>query len=263
MSGLVCNVEKTVLLPVGTNTPIDERIINLGFSISNKITILGAEIDCNGFTEQNFLNIKKKIVANVNAWKPFNLSLPGRINIAKSLLYSQINYLGCFLPIPDNILIVWDTLITDFVKGKLNIAKKRLYKTPEDGGLGLFDIRDFLDAQKCAWLKRSLNLNEPWKVRLYIGGFGNLFNTKSQNICGIEFPISYDLCKSFERVSNAFTTSNENYRRCYIFENPKITLHLESRATLSKSMFNADFLNNTLPGYTDCDIMISMMMMIT
>ncbi len=156
-------------------------------------------------------------------------------------MYSQINYLGCFLPIPENILVVWDTLITDFVKGKLNIAKKRLYKTPEDGGLGLFDIRDFLDEQKCAWLKRSVNLNEPWKVRLYIGGFGNLFNTKSQNICRIEFPISYDLCKSFERVSNALTTSNENYRRCYIFENAKITLHLESRATLSKSMFTADF----------------------
>jgi hypothetical protein len=76
---------------------------------------------------------------------------------------------------------------------------------------------------------------------MYKGGFGNLFNVKSQNICKNEFPISHGLCKSFEHVSNAFTSSNENFRRCYIFEKAKITLHLESRTIISKNMFTAEF----------------------
>ncbi len=76
---------------------------------------------------------------------------------------------------------------------------------------------------------------------MYKGGFGNLFNVKSQNICKNEFPISHGLCKSFERVSNAFTTCNENFRRCYIFENAKITQHLESQTILSKKLFTEDF----------------------
>ncbi len=107
--------------------------------------------------------------------------------------------------------------------------------------MGLFNIRNFLEAQKCAWFKRSVNLNEPWKVRLYIGGFCNLFNVKSQNICKEEFPICHGICKSFERVSNAFTLSNENFRRCYIFENEKITVNLDSKAVLSRNMFSAEF----------------------
>ncbi len=115
-------------------------------------------------------------------WRPFNLSLPGRISIAKSMLYSQINYLGCFLPMPDNITETISNLIVNFVKGNLNIAKKRLFLSVEGGGLGLFPVKDFLDAQKCAWIKRCNDLSEPWKLIIYISNFGCLFNSKSKNI---------------------------------------------------------------------------------
>ncbi len=121
-------------------------------------------------TKDNF----SKLVGNINNQitgtylGPLNLSLPGRINITTSMLYSQINYLVCFLPVPDNILIEYDKLITDFVEGPINIAKKCLYKNPENIGLSLLNLCDFLDAQKCAWIKRSGDLSEPWKVILYI-----------------------------------------------------------------------------------------------
>jgi hypothetical protein len=79
------------------------------------------------------------------------------------MLYSpkKINYLGCFVPVPDCFINEWDKLITDFVKGKMNIARKRFYKSPVEGVLGLFNIKDFLDAQKCAWIRRSSDLSEP------------------------------------------------------------------------------------------------------
>ena len=44
----------------------------------------------------------EKINSAVNRWARFNLSLPGRINIPKSMLYSQVNYLGSVLDLNDS-----------------------------------------------------------------------------------------------------------------------------------------------------------------
>jgi hypothetical protein len=164
ISGLVCNVDKTMLLVIGGDAEIDDRIESLGFVITKKVTILGLEIDCNGFMLESLHKITAKIKNQISIWKRFNLSFPGRINIAKTMLYSQINYLGCFLPIPLDLMTTWDNLITGFVKGKLNIARNRLLKLPGEGGIGLFNIPDFLDSQKCAWIRRSIDLAKPWKV---------------------------------------------------------------------------------------------------
>ncbi len=201
-----------MLLVIGDNEQMDNRIEGLGFVISKKVTILGLEIDNNGQVVDSLHKITAKIYNQIGIWRRFNLSLPGRINIAKTMLYSQINYLGCFLPIPRQLIIDWDKLITDFVKGKLNIAWNRLFKSPEDGGIGLFDITDFLDAQKCTWIRRGTDLTEPWKVLLYCCNFGNLYNCKARNVNSVEFPITHGICASDECMMNFFTSANENFR---------------------------------------------------
>jgi hypothetical protein len=240
LSGLVCNVEKTVILPIGNNVIIDDRIATLGFQPADKLTILGLEINNMGFTEKNFDNIVQKIRSQVGAWRPYNLSLPGRINIAKTMLYSQINYLGCFLPMPVETIRIIDGLITDYVKGNLNIAKRRLYLPPDQGGLGLFDIQDFLDAQKCSWIKRSVNLNERWKVILYISNFGCIFNAKERNVNVTESPICRQICASYERFCNFFTAVDENFQKMFIFENSKISIDIEGREPVSRTLFLQD-----------------------
>jgi hypothetical protein len=241
LSGLMCNLDKTMLLVIGDNVQVDERIVNLGFAIVNKLTVLGLEIDNMGYTENNFPSITKKITNQISIWCKFNQSLPGRINISKTMLYSQINYLGCFLPKKENFLNDWDKLITDFVKGKMNIARKRLYKAPEEGGLGLFNISDFLDAQKCAWIRRSLDLNKPWKALLYVNNFGCILNSKARNINPLEYPICHSICLSYERMTDVFTCVNENFYNCSIFENLKITRTLESKEQCCCSLFSNEF----------------------
>jgi hypothetical protein len=250
MSGLVCNVEKTMLLPIGDINPVDPRILDLGFSVVEKLTILGLKIDKNGVVADNYQGILSKIKNQIAVWRPFNLSLPGRINIAKTLLYSQINYLGCFLPMPDDMLSEYDSLIVNFVKGKLNIAKKRMYQTPENGGLGLFDLRNFLDAQKCAWVKRSRDLSEQWKVILFVSNHGNLFNVKEKNINRYEFPICHSICKSFENFTDMYVKADENFRDSYIFDSRIFTLGLESKEHINRTHFdNIFFLNNSYKLY--------------
>jgi hypothetical protein len=136
---------------------------------------------------------------------------------------------------------MYDKIIVDFVRGKLNVAKKRLYTPPEHSGLGLFDNNDFLDAQRCSWIKRSLNLNEQWKQILYACNFGNVYNAKSRNINVQEYPICHGICKSYERTLENFTVVHENYKYSYIFENAKLTLDLASRETLNRNSYTNDF----------------------
>ncbi len=149
-------------------------------------------------------------------WLPYKLSLPGRINIAKSLMYSQINYLGCFLPFPAGFITSIDNSITNFVKGKLNVAKKRLYKPVKEGGLGLFEITNFLHAQRCAWIRRCLSLDEQWKVQLYVNNYGNILNCKSENTNRETHPVLYAISFSYEFMYERFVQKNENFRSAYI-----------------------------------------------
>ncbi len=206
-----------------------------------KVTILGLEISGDGVTNNNFVRIVDKIRSLIANWVPYKLSLPGRINIAKSLMYSQINYLGCFLKFPEEYINTIDGLITGFVKGKLNIAKKRLYLCPKDGGLGLFDIPTFLHAQRCAWIKRCLSLDEQWKVQLYINNYGNVLNCKSCNTSQNTNPILYAISTSYETMYDKFVCTNENFRSALIVDNKKMTRDLESNLYLTKNFFGQAF----------------------
>jgi hypothetical protein len=44
-SGLRCNTEKTVVMPVGHKLPMTNEILSLGFNFSDSIHILGMDID--------------------------------------------------------------------------------------------------------------------------------------------------------------------------------------------------------------------------
>jgi hypothetical protein len=64
LSGLVCNVEKTVLLPIGDDVIIDDRIATLGFKLADKLTILGLEINSTGFTDKTLIKWYRKLGPN-------------------------------------------------------------------------------------------------------------------------------------------------------------------------------------------------------
>jgi hypothetical protein len=113
-----------------------------------------------------------------------------------------------------------------------------MYLTPENGGLGLFNLRDFLDAQKCAWIKRSKDVTEPWKIILYVSNHGNLYNVKGNNINRLEYPICHSISKSFENFTDMFVKHNENFREGYIFDSKTFTLGLESKEYLNRNHFD-------------------------
>ena len=169
LSGLCCNIEKMVLVPIGKIEAISQDIVELGFEKKNKALILGLEISNeNNITDNAVNKIIEKINSKVNRWARFNLSLPGRINIAKSMFYSQVNYLGSVLDLKDSHTDRISKPIEQFVSGNLRIAKSRILTSTVSWGLGLTEIKTFLTYQKCGWIKLALKLDENWKQLIFL-----------------------------------------------------------------------------------------------
>jgi len=242
ISGLGCNFEKTSLMPVGNINVLDNNIIELGFSITNEIVLLGAKIKNTGTSyDANSQEILRKINKQINFWKRFNLSLPGRICVSKTFLYSQINYLGSFLPFSDDVMRGMSLMIENFVRGNLKIGKKKFYDGIEAGGLGLFKLNEYLCSQRCAWVRRAHNEDELWKRELKFFSNYSIFNLRSKNFNAKENPILHNIAVSFERFTYKFSVCNENFREMYIFDNPCFTFDVNHPNFLKKEFFTAEY----------------------
>ena len=147
LSGLCCNIQKTALIPVGLVDEIPQEILELGFEVKESATILGMDISNDWHDlDETATKITNKIQKESNWWSRFNLNLLGRISVAKSMLYSQVNYLGSFLPFSQVHHLSFSKPIEKFVNGNLKATEVK------NGGLGLVRMADFLNCQKCGWL---------------------------------------------------------------------------------------------------------------
>jgi hypothetical protein len=163
-------------------------------------------------------------------------------------MYSQLNYLGCFLPLTEEKITVFENLIENFVRGPLNISKERMMLTREEGGIGLFDIKKFLAAQSCCWAKRAQNLDDNWKLRLYAKSFGNTLNIRSNFYDPVSEPILYNIAKNFETFLGEFTGSKENVRECFIFMNKFITYGAQVSSRMREKIIDSGLSRRILQG---------------
>ncbi|MFN9959217.1 MAG: hypothetical protein ACK55I_39500, partial [bacterium] len=90
----------------GSNEPVPQNILELGFDVKNEVKLLGLKINSNCSNYSASKNdMEEKILSQIRFWNRFDLSLPGRISVSKTFMYSQLNYIGCFLPIETERLI--------------------------------------------------------------------------------------------------------------------------------------------------------------
>jgi hypothetical protein len=223
ISGLACNYDKTVLMPIQVPTEAEmDFIVDLGFRTTEKINLLGAEITPNlEDLSNNFLKIKEKISKLIRFWERFKLSLPGRISIAKTFLVSQLNYLGCVFQVPSVYLDEIQALIHNFIKKNLNISRERMTRPVELGGVGFFNLEEFLMSQKCSWIFRAHRSTiDNWRYDLYDAAPGNnILLLKRSDINRSIHPILYDIVTCYEKFYNVFVRCAANYEKSYIFCN--------------------------------------------
>jgi exonuclease III len=208
ISGLACNFEKTCVMPIMEPTPAEKLIIsNLSFREVDSITLLGVEITRNLDNINAIFNkILEKIRSLASFWERFRLSLSGRLTIAKTFLISQLNYVACWLIPPDDILNTIQVLIDQFVIGPLNVSRERLYLPAKCGGIGMFDLKIFLQAQRCAWISRAHRLRiDNWRHEL--AALSPQFCITNIRTCDIDHtqnPILYGIVESYEHFLGKF-----------------------------------------------------------
>jgi hypothetical protein len=235
ISGLECNIEKSFLLPIGDTDDAEVEVANTGFVITDNLKVLGMILknECETWPE-NEQKINKKVKAEINFWKRFNLSLPGRLNISKTMLYSQLNYLGSFLPLSSNFVIEIENIIGEYVRGNLKMATDRIFKPTNMGGLGLFRVKTFLRAQNCSWFKRAMSLDELWKLEFFSPAPGDFFSIRKN--MSFSDPILHNVAVSFSEFLKNFTIKGD-FKKCFILDNEAFTLGIRKKDLLTIGRF--------------------------
>ena len=171
ISGLSCNLDKTVVIPIGPNTDKNDILCpELGMVWDDTFTILGFTLDSKlQKLDTNFQKIKDKIESQIKSWTPYHLSLRGRITIAKTKLTPQLTYVATVLDIDTKIIDTIQDIINSFVLdikpgGRHWISKDLLYEPTKNGGFGIIKLSDFTRAIKCSWIKRYTidQLDDHW-----------------------------------------------------------------------------------------------------
>ena len=101
----------------------------------------------------------------------------------------------------------------------------------------LIDISDYLGAQCCAWVRRAVALDDLWKINLFVGSYGNIFNLRQRYFDQKISPILHNISGYFENFIYCFTAKNENFRTAYIFDNPCLKFENRRPHHLKKSFF--------------------------
>jgi len=98
------------------------------------------------------LRSKKRRSFAIANWELFYFTLPGRIAVYKTLLMPQLNYIAAILTPTPEIIERISTIFERFVSNSINISKKRLYLSTDEGRLGLFKLENFIAALQSMWI---------------------------------------------------------------------------------------------------------------
>ena len=152
---------------------------------------------------KNYEKVTTKVLNIIRFWDRFNLTLPGKIAIYKTLLISQINFFACILTPTPGIVETLTSAMEAFVTKGLNISKQKKYSTVETGGIGLFDLNTFIAALQCTWIKRACEVrNDNWKYDLVKISDGNIVDGNFN--LALAGPCLTNIINSFLKFQNAY-----------------------------------------------------------
>jgi len=173
MSGLVLNSDKSCAIWLGSKRNSPQKYMPhlkmiwnpdnfkiLGICFTNDLK------DCIKLNfDEKFLEVK----ALYKIWLKRQLTPLGRVAVLKSLILSKLVHLWLLLPNPpDSIIVAMQKTVFQFVWNLKNdrISRKVSVKNVNQGGLGIPDIRRYMDALKLTWIRKLFTSNMKWKCFL-------------------------------------------------------------------------------------------------
>ena len=168
-SSLKINLEKCEVCWIGsakhsTEKPLNFKWISL---CTGSIKVLGNDISYNR-NLANKLNLSNLILSVnniINLWKERNLTVAGKIQAFRSLVFSKLTFVSSMNSVPS-------PLIDDLQKNsqrwggrKPNIKHSSLIGEYKDGGSGHVDILSNFKSLKVSWIRRLFDNNfHLWKL---------------------------------------------------------------------------------------------------
>jgi hypothetical protein len=168
-SGLVLNTDKSSAIWLGSMRNSELRFMpHLRMEWNpERFKILGIWFtnDCRGCVEINFKEKFAEIKNMFKVWLKRQITPLGRVAVLKSLILSKLVHLWLLLPNPPDVMINQiQGAVYWFVWGKKNdkISRKVSVKRIECGGIGIPDVRKFMNALKITWLRKLKVSYHKW-----------------------------------------------------------------------------------------------------
>jgi hypothetical protein len=224
ISGLKCNVDKSQIMICGTDPiePVPDFITNSGFAVADSLVILGFKITKNWHDLKNNLDkAEQNIDKQIRFWDRYRLSLPGRINVAKTLLLPQISYHASIIPLSVEKIENLQDKINNFVTGKMRLAKNLVTAPLELGGLGFINLKNFIMSLQCSWIKRAATSTiDNWRLQLHLNTGGNPLSGSPDCFLVDQNPILHGILNSFFKLKECFYLRNDNFLEAFLLGNP-------------------------------------------
>ena len=119
--------------------------------------------------EKNFKQRLKKIKNTINLWKSRGLSIYGKVNIIKILLFPKMIYPSSVICTPYEVIKEFNSLIFRFLwNGNDKVTRRSTYAPYDQGGLKMLDYDNMVKALRLSWLKRIVDPDYVgfWKCHL-------------------------------------------------------------------------------------------------
>jgi hypothetical protein len=245
LSGLECNVEKSYVMRIGDLTgEVEQNILDLGFPFVDEITILGFTLQNYGdMAAKNFEKITSKVLNIVRFWERFNLTLPGKISIYKTLLLPQINFVSSVLSPSELVLNELSNTMESFVKKGLNISKSRIYEKIENGCIGMFNLKTFIAALQCSWIKRAeSSTNDNWKVTLKKLGNGKVSCCHTGDYTNLGIGLK-NIISSYSTFVNSYMRQGSNFYFDKIYKCSRYGTGRDQNEKFDENFFGPELLN--------------------
>jgi hypothetical protein len=221
ISGLKCNFDKTSIIRIGNlDGEVDERILDLGFEIVNNCKLLGFKFsNSESLADSNAVQLIEKIKNTIRFWTPLNLSISGKITIAKTLILPLFIYYGTIINFSQQHIDEMEGVIERFVARGINIAKDKIYADTGTGRLGLFKLSEFAGTLQSYWIKRALACaHDNWRRKIIIKSFGYPCFISAENLDWAG-PILGGIIKQFVNFRNQYGTAGNNFALVPIVNN--------------------------------------------
>ena len=143
----------------------------LGVKCKTCVKFLGIYItyDVQILVEKNFKQRLKNIKNTINLWKSRGLSIYGKVNIIKTLLFPKMIYPSSVICTPHEVIKEFNSLIFRFLwKGNDKVSRRSTYAPYDQGGLKMLDYDNMVKALRLSWLKRIVDADYFgfWKSHL-------------------------------------------------------------------------------------------------